>query len=306
MKWLSEFVHSLGLKFGIYLDFGTKTCGGYPGSMEFLQLDAKTMAEWGVDYVKMDACYSDTKIQANGFAEFEHYLNATNRPIVFACSYPAYQAWRDEPGLNWTQLSENCNLWRMLDDVQDSWVSVRSIMKQYEANRKTLMPVSGPGHWNDLDMLLGGNFGLSLDETRVQFGMWAMHAAPLILSVDLAVMRPDVKKILQAEVVIRVNQDKLGLPSDLIMPDLGIKVWRKKLADFNQGWALAFVYLNDEAGHPTALVTSLNDLGIHGKDAAFKLIDAFTGEEVLTTTASDPFEVRINPSGIVMLVVQPL
>ncbi|CDS36322.1 Alpha N acetylgalactosaminidase [Echinococcus multilocularis] len=309
MKWLSDFVHSLGLKFGIYLDFGTKTCAGFPGSLDFLEVDAATMADWGVDYIKMDGCYSDPKIQPDGYAMFERLLNATKRPIVFSCSYPAYQHWFDGEKLNWSQLAENCNIWRMLDDVQDSWASILSIMRDYEAHRKTLIPVAGPGHWNDLDMLTGGNFGLSWDETRVQMGVWAMHASPLIISLDLATVRPEVKEILQAPLVIRVSQDKLGKPADLLIPVVGIKVWKRKLSDFNAGWALAFLNLSDEGGFPRALVISLLELGIPPNGdlgCTFNLIDAFTGSNLLTTNSAEAFEVRINPSGIVMLIVQPL
>ncbi|KAM7534309.1 hypothetical protein Aperf_G00000106465 [Anoplocephala perfoliata] len=309
IKWLADQIHSMDLLFGIYLDFGTHTCAGYPGSLDFLELDARTMAEWGVDFIKMDGCWSKTSIQPDGFAMFSRYLNATNRPIVFSCSYPAYSHWTDGGKLNWTQLIENCNLWRMLDDVQDSWSSALSIMRDYEAHRSTLIPIAGPGHWNDLDMLLGGNFGLSWDETRVQMGLWAMHASPLILSLDLENIRPDMKQILQAPLVIRVNQDKLGKPADLVIPVVGIKVWVRKLADFNNGWALAFLYLNDEGGYPRAVVTSLKELGISSNGntgGSFRLIDAFTEEEVLTTNATTPFEVRVNPSGIVMLIAQTL
>uniref|UniRef100_A0A915EZV9 Alpha-galactosidase n=1 Tax=Echinococcus canadensis TaxID=519352 RepID=A0A915EZV9_9CEST len=249
------------------------------------------------------------QIQPDGYAMFERLLNATKRPIVFSCSYPAYQHWFDGEKLNWSQLAENCNLWRMLDDVQDSWASVLSIMRDYEAHRKTLIPVAGPGHWNDLDMLTGGNFGLSWDETRVQMGVWAMHASPLIISLDLATVRPEVKEILQAPLVIRVSQDKLGKPADLLIPVVGIKVWKRKLSDFNAGWALAFLNLSDEGGFPRALVISLQELGIPpngDSGCTFNLIDAFTGSNLLTTNSAEAFEVRINPSGIVMLIVQPL
>ncbi|KAM3180644.1 hypothetical protein ACTXT7_015895 [Hymenolepis weldensis] len=309
MKWLADKIHSLGLLFGIYLDFGTRTCAGYPGSLDYLELDAETVAEWEVDYIKMDGCWSSARIQPDGFAMFGRYLNATKRPIVFSCSYPAYSHWNDGEKFNWTQLMENCNLWRMLEDVQDSWTSVLSIMRRYEAHRRTLIPVAGPGHWNDLDMLLGGNFGLSWDETRVQMGMWAMHTSPLILSVDLEDIRPDMKKILQAPLVIRVNQDKLGKPADLVIPEPGIKVWVRQLADFNGGWALAYLNLNDGAGYPRQFVCSLKELKVNAeenKGASFKLIDAFTEKEMLTTDLTTPFEVRISPSGIVMLIVQTL
>ncbi|VDK49118.1 unnamed protein product [Taenia asiatica] len=267
------------------------------------------MADWGVDYIKMDGCYSKPSIQPDGYAMFGRFLNATNRPMVFSCSYPAYQHWIDGEKLNWSQLAENCNLWRMLDDIQDSWASVLSIMRAYEAHRYTLIPVAGPGHWNDLDMLTGGNFGLSWDETRVQMGMWAMHASPLIISLDLATVRPEIKEVLQAPLVIRVNQDKLGKPADLLIPVVGIKIWKRKLSDFNAGWALAFLNLNEESGFPRALVISLQELGIPPdgeSEGTFKLIDTFTGSDLLTTNSTEAFEVRINPSGIVMLIVQPL
>ncbi|VDO02208.1 unnamed protein product [Rodentolepis nana] len=248
-------------------------------------------------------------IQPDGFAMFSRYLNATKRPMVFGCSYPAYSHWYDGEKLNWTQLIDNCNLWRMFEDVQDSFSSVLSIMRQYEAHRRTLIPAAGPGHWNDLDMLLGGNFGLSWDETRVQMGIWAMHAVPLIISVDLEDIKQEMKEILQAPLVIRVNQDKLGKPADLIIPEPGIKVWVRQLSDFNGGWALAYLNLNDGAGYPVQVVNSLKELGVKAdgnKGTSFKLIDAFTGNEKLTTDLSTPFEVRVNPSGIVMLIAQPL
>ncbi|EUB57142.1 Alpha-N-acetylgalactosaminidase [Echinococcus granulosus] len=177
-------------------------------------------------------------------------------------------------------------------------------MSQYEAHRKTLIPVAGPGHWNDLDMLLGGNFGLSLDETRVQMGMWAMHATPLILSVDLATMPPDHKEVLQAELVIRVNQDKLGKPADQLDPIAGIKIWKRSLTDFNGGWALAFLDLSDDAGFPQRIILNLKNTGI-SDEGLFKLTDAFTGTDFIITNATEPFEVHVNPSGIVMLIVQP-
>lgn len=115
--------------------------------------------------------------------------------MVFSCSYPAYQQWDKMADFNWTELAENCNLWRMLDDIQDSWTSLMSISDAYEANRNILIPIAGPGHWNDLDMLLGGNYGLSWEHTRVQFGLWSMHSSPLILSVDLATIRPEMKEV---------------------------------------------------------------------------------------------------------------
>ena len=91
IRELADFVHSLGLKFGIYEDYGTLTCGGYPGSIDHLQLDAQTFADWTVDYVKLDGCYADEKQMDQGYPLFGKYLNETNRPMVYSCSWPAYQ-----------------------------------------------------------------------------------------------------------------------------------------------------------------------------------------------------------------------
>lgn len=88
---LADYVHSKGLKFGIYEDFGTLTCGGYPGSIDHLELDAQTFAEWTVDYLKLDGCYADVKVMDEGYPKMGYYLNQTNRPIVYSCSWPAYQ-----------------------------------------------------------------------------------------------------------------------------------------------------------------------------------------------------------------------
>ncbi|KAM7534882.1 hypothetical protein Aperf_G00000106476 [Anoplocephala perfoliata] len=311
IKWLADYVHNLGLKFGIYLDMGSLTCGQFPGSLDHLEVDAKTMADWGVDFVKMDGCYSDPKIQADGFEQFGKYLNATKRPIVFNGEYPLYQHWRYGEYLNWTFVKENFNAFRILDDIQDSWQSVLYTMWMYEINSDFLALNAGPGHWNDLDMLLGGNFGLSLDETRVQMGMWAMHASLLILSVDLETISDDAKKILQSDLVIRVNQDAMGQAALPLSPIDNIKVWKRRLADFNNGWALAFLHLNDDTGFPKRVVVSLKDLGIPDKEelkdgAKFKLTDAFSAEDFITVDANTAFEIRVNPSGIVMLIVEPV
>jgi alpha-galactosidase len=91
IKALADYVHSKGLKFGIYGDYGTKTCAGYPGSYGHLETDAKTFAEWEVDYLKLDGCYADVDNLEQGYIEMGRYLNQTGRPIVYSCSWPAYQ-----------------------------------------------------------------------------------------------------------------------------------------------------------------------------------------------------------------------
>ncbi|VDM02360.1 unnamed protein product [Schistocephalus solidus] len=305
MKNLSDFVHSLGLKFGIYLDFGTKTCEGYPGSMNFLEIDAQTMADWDVDYIKMDGCYSDASVQALGYHAFSRFLNGTGRPIVFSCSYPAYEPWK-EPAFpfNWTMLQEDCNLWRMLDDVQDSWASVLGIIGAYEKYHITLALNAGPGHWNDPDMLLLGNYGLSSDQQRVQMGMWVMFAAPLLISTDLGAISDESKQLLQSDLLLQINQDPLGLQALFHYTIGGIKIWTRRLS--NNGVAIAFLNPSDSSGGPVRIVVALKQLEVFETDPPFCLTDAFSGKIFAIVDLDTPFEVRINPSGIILLIVQSL
>ncbi|CAF1205779.1 unnamed protein product [Rotaria sordida] len=184
IRALADYVHSLGLKLGIYEDYGTETCGGYPGSLGHLEQDAKTFADWTVDYLKLDGCYADIKDFDTGYPAMEHALNATGFPIAFSCSWPAYQEFsKMKP--NYTAIAQTCNLWRNWDDIDDSWESVYTILQWFGDNQDRLSPFHGPGHWNDPDMIVVGNYGLSPGQSRAQMALWSIMAAPLILSVDL-------------------------------------------------------------------------------------------------------------------------
>ncbi|KAM7182465.1 alpha-N-acetylgalactosaminidase isoform 2-T2 [Macrochelys suwanniensis] len=152
IKALADYAHSRGLKLGIYGDMGTYTCGGYPGTtLDRVEQDALTFAEWGVDMLKLDGCYSSEEEQAQGYPKMAMALNATGRPIAYSCSWPAYQGGLP-PKVNYTLLANICNLWRNYGDIQDSWNSILSIVDWFSANQDVLQPVSGPGHWNDPDM----------------------------------------------------------------------------------------------------------------------------------------------------------
>lgn len=145
-------IHSKGLKFGLYEDYGNFTCAGYPGIIGHQYNDARQFAEWHVDYIKLDGCYSYPHEMENGYAEFQNLLNKTGRPMIMSCSWPVYQIYA---GLrpNFTAVKETCNLWRNFDDIQDSWASVQSIIDYYGNNQDLIAPNSGPGHWNDPDMV---------------------------------------------------------------------------------------------------------------------------------------------------------
>lgn len=127
---------------------------------------------------------------------------------------------------NYTAIAQSCNLWRNFDDIQDSWASVESIIDYYGNNQDVIVPIAGPGHWNDPDMLIIGNFGLSYEQSKTQMAIWAILAAPLLMSVDLRTIRPEYKAILQNKKIIAVDQDPLGIQGRRIYKVSDIKIYQ--------------------------------------------------------------------------------
>lgn len=165
-----------------------------------MKLDAQTFADWDVDYVKLDGCYANISDMATGYPEFGRLLNETGRPMVYSCSWPAYQEDAGEMP-DYESLKQHCNLWRNWDDIEDSLESLMQIIDYFAKNQDRIQPHGGPGHWNDPDMLLLGNYGLSYDQSKLQMAIWAIMAAPLIMSNDLSAVRPEIKAILQNRLV---------------------------------------------------------------------------------------------------------
>ncbi|OON20818.1 alpha-galactosidase, partial [Opisthorchis viverrini] len=307
IEGLGEYIHGHGLKFGIYLDYGTMTCAGYPGSMDFLEIDTKSLAKWKVDYVKVDGCYSPLDEMPEGYEKFGELLNQTGRPIVYSCSYPAYIPWRSNPKmLDWQRLKTNCNLWRMFGDIDDSWDSVLTIINLMRDTQSTLQPIAGPGHWNDPDMLVIGDFGLSLDQERVQMGMWCLFAAPLLISADMDHMNPESAAILKNPHLISINQDSGGHQAKYITTKNGVQLWTRLLADQPNTWAIAF--MNPiSGGGPKAISVSLKEMQLESpppEPVFFDLIDVFDGEVFTSVQLNEKFTVRVNPTGIVMFKVE--
>ncbi|CAH8539069.1 unnamed protein product [Schistosoma turkestanicum] len=309
IKSISKYLHSKNLLFGIYLDYGLKTCENYPGSMNYLNVDANSLAQWEADYVKMDGCNSSEEIMPDGYEIFAKLMNATGRPIVFSCSYPAYLPWINNSNLiNWERLQQNCNLWRMLGDIQDSWSSVVSIINAYKLRNDILPKVAGPGHWNDPDMLLLGNFGLSIDQQRVQMGMWCMFAAPLIISTDMDKLDAFSASLLRNPRLLAINQDKGGHQAEYITTKNHTQLWIRQLDGNPMGWAIACFYTTDGGG-PIHLDISLEQFHsatykISGD--TFELTDVFTGDIVKGITLTEKFMIPINPSGIMMFRVKSI
>jgi alpha-galactosidase len=201
MKALADYVHSKGLKIGIYSGPGTKTCGHYAASLGHEEQDAKMYADWGIDYLKYDLCSffpdvmqkqapddraAQMRLMHEAYVKMGNALKATGRPIVFSlCQYGWDSVWEWAPVLGG-------NLWRTTGDISPRWDRMYAILEQQEGLEK----YAGPGHWNDPDMLEVGNGKLSLDENRAHFSMWAVLAAPLLAGNDLTSMKPEIKAIL--------------------------------------------------------------------------------------------------------------
>jgi alpha-galactosidase len=283
MKALADYVHSKGLKIGIYSGPGTKTCGGYAASLGHEEQDAKMYADWGIDYLKYDLCsfYEDVmqkqapndkaaqmRLMYAAYDKMGKALKATGRPIVFSlCQYGWDASWEWAPKVGG-------NSWRTTDDINPTWDRIYAIVSQQAG----LESYAGPGHWNDPDMLEVGNGKLTIEENRSHFALWAMLAAPLLAGNDLPNMTPEIKAILTNKDVIAVNQDKQGEQGSRAYSEGETDVWTRHLA----GGALAIAVVN--AGdnrfstHPFHL--SLAKLGLHGPQTGK---DLWTGKPITLT-----------------------
>ncbi|NLP57732.1 glycoside hydrolase family 27 protein [Lutibacter sp. B1] len=243
MKALADYVHSKGLKFGLYNCAGSKTCGGYPGSRGYEYQDARLYASWDVDYLKYDWCNTD-KLNAEGaYMTMRDALKAAGRPIVFSIC-----EWGDNEPWKWAK--DVGHLWRVTGDIINCWDcevghgswSSWGVWKIINL-RKDIRKASGPGHFNDFDMMEVGN-GMTDAEDRSHFAMWSMLASPLIMGNDLRTATPETIKTLSNKEVIAVNQDKLGIQGFRFSNEFNVETWLKPLADGN--WAITFVNMNDE------------------------------------------------------------
>ncbi|XP_063078544.1 alpha-N-acetylgalactosaminidase-like [Engraulis encrasicolus] len=301
MPHLARYVHDRGLKLGIYGDLGTHTCGGYPGTtLDKVTTDAQTFADWGIDMLKLDGCYSNATEQAQGYPLMSQALNATGRPIGYSCSWPAYQGGLP-PKVNYTQLGEICNLWRNYGDIQDSWSSVLSIADWFFDNQDILQPAAGPGRWNDPDMLIIGDFGLSIDQSRSQMALWAIMAAPLFMSNDLRNIDSRSRAVLQNKGVITINQDPMGIQGRrLIKEKSGVEVFWRPLS---RG-ASALVFFSRREDMPIRYQTSLKKLNY--KPGVYGIYDIYQEKALSPIKDASDFVVSVNPSGVVMWYVYPL
>ncbi|ADU14234.1 glycoside hydrolase family 27 protein [Asticcacaulis excentricus] len=288
MKALADYVHSRGLKIGIYSSQGPKTCGGYEGSYGHVEQDARTFANWGMDYLKYDLCsgeafyYTKEAVYAS-YQQMGEALAATGRDIVFSlCQYGRFDvgSWgRDVGG----------HLWRTTGDIEDNYARMAWI--GFDANGKPNH--TGPNGWNDPDMLEVGNGGMTTDEYKTHMSLWALMAAPLLLGNDVRSMTPETAAILSNRDVIAIDQDIAGVQGLPVKKDATHEIWTKKLSD-----GATAVGLFNHSDRPITLSGEWAQIGLGG---ASEVRDLWTH----TNTRSDKaYSYTLPAHGVVMLKVR--
>ena len=296
IKALADYVHAKGLKFGLYASPGSETCAmhwdKFPGlalgSYRHEQQDADTFASWGVDYLKYDWCRADETdglAREPAFAKMRDALAATGRPIVYAISeYGESQPW------SWA--GTIANSWRTTHDIRPAWESITRIVDQ----QADLSAHAKPGAWNDPDMLQVGNAGLSDEESRAHFSLWALLNAPLMAGNNLARMSPATRAILTNDAVIAINQDWGGRQARRVRDDGEQEVWVKPMSD----GSIAAVLLNRSAT-VKEMITNPADLGLPAA-SGYRVANLWRGT---TRNITGDLKARIPAHGVVMLRVTP-
>jgi len=295
MKAVADYVHAKGLKFGIYSDRGTKTCAGRPGSETFEKIDAKTYADWGVDYLKEDSCNApgDHPTAFQQYGAMRDALNATGRPIYFSlCGWNSWYAptgW--SLGNSW-RIAGDCNSW---SDVLNA-IDTNAPLTQY----------ARPGGWNDPDMLLGSAAGsavrLSPDQSRAMFSLWSIMSAPLLIGGNIRDLGTwDLETFSNVE-VIAVSQDRDGRQGFRVaggnLKQGGnlstFNVWAKKLAD--NSWAVGFLNNAGAAADVTCDAACFTQMGLKPTET-LKVRDLWKHMDMGTTMGSSYSAKNLAASG---------
>lgn len=297
VKALADYIHSKGLKLGIYSCAGSYTCQGRPGSRGYQFQDARQYAAWGIDYLKYDWCSNEGQNARAAYQTMSDAIKLSGRPIVFSiCEWGENEPWKWGKGIG--------HMWRVTPDIRDCYqckfdwggVGVLDIIDIMA----DLYPYAGPGHWNDAEMLEVGNGGMNKEEYKTHFSMWCMLATPLMAGNDLRKMDADTKEILTNKEVIAVNQDKLGEQARRFM-DMGEKeIWAKPLANGE----LAVCFLNrtesvwklDYDWHKQTIYFA-DEVNIHKKE--YKIRDLWKHQDIGTTKAHTQYEIA--PHGVLMV-----
>ncbi len=282
MKALADYVHSMGLKFGIHNCAGTKTCNGMPGGRGHEFQDARLYASWGIDYLKYDWCSHGTADAKETYSTMRDALHAAGRPVVYSlCEWGNNEPWK------WAE--DVGHLWRTTGDVTDCY----TCQGEYDLGWKYIMDLqaglekyAGPDHWNDPDMLEVGNPGLSLTESRSHFSIWCMLAAPLMAGNDLRVMTPEILAILTNREAIAVDQDPLGKQGYLFMAHPSKNIWVKELSDGD--YAVCFLNTGDQ---PYTQRVNWTHYPFVDSEMSYDIYDIWADEVIGTTDKKYEWEI---------------
>ena len=291
MKAIGDYIHSKGLKYGIYQDRGKLTCQQLPGSFGHERIDIETFAQWGVDYIKMDSCFAENnrRMSSEDYALYRKFIKATGRPIVLSISDFGNGAWA------WGG-KESAQLWRTSNDIYP-WMGSIYACAETSAGDRAIHPAfnglwqfAGPGHWNDPDMLQVGNLkGMDEDRKeiadRAHFSLWCILAAPLMAGNDLRTMSDKVRKVLTAPEVIAVNQDRRGIQGYKVFDDGDCEAYNKPLSD-----GTTAVLLLNKGREKTDITVHWDKIGLSGaqpvrdlwaREALGEFKDSFTARDLV-------------------------
>ncbi|KAF5749958.1 alpha-galactosidase-like [Tripterygium wilfordii] len=268
IKNLSDYVHSKGLKLGIYSDAGTQTCSKkMPGSLGHEEQDAKTFSSWGVDYLKYDNCFDTGTSPKERYPVMSKALLNSGRSIFFSMC-----EWGREDPATWA--ASIGNSWRTTGDIEDNWNSMTSIADQNDK----WASYAGPGGWNDPDMLEVGNGGMTTEEYRSHFSIWALAKAPLLIGCDVRSMDKTTLELLSNKEVIEVNQDKLGVQGKKVKKEGDLEVWSGPLTNkriamvlWNRGSSQSNITANwSDIGLESSTVVDARDVWKHSTQSSIQ------------------------------------
>ena len=302
MKVVADYVHSKGLKFGLYNCAGTKTCAGYPGTRGYEYQDARLYAAIGIDYLKFDWCSSDGQNAKESYTTMSKAIAVAKRPVIFSlCEWGNNKPWEwaAAVGQLWRTTGDISNCFDCLKD-HGTWSQLGAM--QIVDKQKDLRKYAGPGHWNDPDMLEVGN-GLTPQENFAHFAIWCMMSAPLITGNDLRKMPEDVKSIFTNKAIIAIDQDKLGVQGFPYFIKDSLEVWVKPL----ENDALAICFLNRSNKEKPVnfnwkdypIIDSLTKLNIDFTTAKYDIINLYSKKETGSTAKN--FKGKLLPHEAIIL-----
>lgn len=306
MKALADYVHSKGLKFGVYSDAGSQTCGGRPGSRGFEFQDAQMYASWGVDYLKYDWCNTEGLKAEGAYKTMTAALRKAGRPIVLSiCEWGNDKPWEWGPSVGhlWRTTGDIYNCFDCIED-HGTWKSfgVMAILDKQEGLRQ----YAGPGHWNDPDMLEVGN-GMVANEDRAHFTMWSMLAAPLITGNDIRTMSKETADILTNREAVAINQDKLGVQGFRYAAKDSVETWLKPLAGGK--WAVTFLNRSKRPQavsfdwKATPVVDALSKAELNAAKTPYKVRSVWVQKELGNTKKE--FKATVPAHDVILLTLSP-